>query len=92
MSSTLKSPRHRRLADIVAEQRRAYGLTQYDVATKLGRHQPFVAHIESGQRRIDVVEFLQLAAVIGFDSGAVIQELEKIPDPIKSKKKLRGWA
>jgi transcriptional regulator with XRE-family HTH domain len=54
------------------------GLTQADVAAKLGRYQSFVATVESGQRRIDVVEFLELATAIGFDPRAAIKHLMSI--------------
>lgn len=43
----------------------ALGLTQVEVAQALGRRQPFVAHIVSGKRRVDLVELLDLAAVVG---------------------------
>jgi hypothetical protein len=32
-----------------------------------GRYQSYIASIENGLRRVDVVEFLQLAEAIGFD-------------------------
>jgi hypothetical protein len=48
------------------------------VAEKLGRYQSFVANIESGQRRIDVVEFLDLASAIGFDPRDAIKRLSSI--------------
>lgn len=55
------------LAYFIAERRRASGITQVELAKKLGRYQSFVAHLESGQRRIDVVELAELAEAIGFD-------------------------
>jgi transcriptional regulator with XRE-family HTH domain len=78
---SLQSPRHRKLAELVAEQRRAKGLSQQAVAARLGRHQPFVANVESGQRRLDVIEFLQVAKAIGFDPRAMIGTLLKIKEP-----------
>jgi transcriptional regulator with XRE-family HTH domain len=78
LPKSLQSPRHKRLAEIVAKQRQAAKMTQADVAKKLGRHQPFVANIESGQRRIDVVEFLQLSAAIDLDPVWAIREVLKI--------------
>lgn len=50
-------------------------MTQAQVANKLRRYQSFVATVESGQRRIDVIEFLAFAEAIGFDAGKAIREL-----------------
>jgi hypothetical protein len=43
------------------------GLRQVDVAKRLKRYQSYITLIETGQRRIDVVEFVKLATAIGFD-------------------------
>ena len=42
-------------------------------ARKRRRYQSIVANIESGERRIDVVEFLDIAEAIGFDPGKLIE-------------------
>jgi predicted transcriptional regulator len=44
------------------------GLTQTDLAPKPGEYQSFVARLESGQRRVDVIEFLELAEILDFDA------------------------
>ncbi len=68
MPKTLRSPRQRRLAELLVEHRQAAGLSQADLAARLGRYQSVVAAMEGGGRRIDVVELLDLAEAIGFDS------------------------
>ena len=75
MSRSLRSDQHQRLVELIIRYREEAGLKQADVAAKLGRHQPFVSNIENGQRRVDVVEFLALAAVIGFDPHHALDEL-----------------
>jgi transcriptional regulator with XRE-family HTH domain len=82
MTKSLYSQRHRLLAAAIAEQRKASGLTQAQVASAMGstRHQPFIANIEAGERRIDVVELLRLAAIIGLDVHALMDQLRAIPD------------
>lgn len=47
-------------------------MSQTQVARALGRHQPFIANIESGERRVDLVELLDLAEVIDLDLDALI--------------------
>jgi transcriptional regulator with XRE-family HTH domain len=75
MSRTLRSRRHEALRAFLVERRKKAGLTQAAVAKRLGRWQSFVAFVESGQRRIDVVEFLDLAKAIGFDPREAIKRL-----------------
>ena len=50
-------------------------MTQAEVAKKLKRYQSFVATVETGQRKIDVVELLAFAEAIGFDPREAIKRL-----------------
>jgi hypothetical protein len=45
---------------------------------KLGEYQSFVARLESGQRRVDVVELLEIAAILGFNPIDAIERLSAI--------------
>lgn len=60
---------------LLIDKRKAAGLTQDDLAKAMGEHQSFVARLESGQRRIDVIEYVTLAQVIGFDPTAALKQL-----------------
>jgi predicted transcriptional regulator len=51
MPKSLHSSRHLLIAGAIKQQRQAVGLTQMFVAKSLGRHQSFIANIESGQQR-----------------------------------------
>lgn len=79
MAKSVHSERHKLIATALAEQRRAKGLSQAQVASAFGRHQPFVANIESGERRVDLVELLDIAEVIGLDVHALIDRLRTAP-------------
>ncbi|MFN0192906.1 MAG: helix-turn-helix domain-containing protein [Aestuariivirga sp.] len=52
-------------------------MTHASLAEQLGEHQSFVARFESGQRRIDVVEFLRLAELLEFDPGSAIKAVRR---------------
>ncbi len=78
MSRTLNSPRHEALTRFLIDKRKRAGLTQTELAVKLGRYQSFVATVESGQRRIDVIELLDFADAIGFDAREAIKMLRSI--------------
>lgn len=53
----------------------AAGLRQIDVATALDRPQSYVAKIESGERRLDFIEVLDLCIVIRLDPATLVQGL-----------------
>lgn len=81
MSRTLQSSRHEALRAFLVEKRKKAGLTQAAVAAKLKRYQSFVASVETGQRKVDVVELLAFAEAIGFDPREAIKRLRAVkPD------------
>lgn len=59
---------------LVAERERA-GLTQVDVAGRLGKPQSYVSKYERGERRIDLVEFLDIGRALGADPAEIVQKL-----------------
>ena len=75
MEKTLTSRAHVKLVRMLIERREAAGITQTELAQKLGEYQSFGARLESGQRRIDVVEFIELARVLDFDPASFIEEI-----------------
>lgn len=78
MPGSLHSPRHHRFQRMLVEARKEKGLTQISVAAALGKPQSFVAKYEGGERRLDVIEFLDIAAVLGIDPGAFLAALESL--------------
>ncbi|MCI5040321.1 MAG: helix-turn-helix transcriptional regulator [Donghicola eburneus] len=51
------------------------------MADRLDCHQSLVARIESGQRRIDVVEFIVLSRALGFELSEVLAIVEAATEP-----------
>lgn len=75
MSATLHSPRQKALRDFLVEKRKAAGLTQVQLARRLGVYQSWIVRLESGERRVDVIEVLALADAIGFDPHELLDRL-----------------
>lgn len=50
-------------------------MTQGEVAARLGKPQSFVAKYENGERKLDVVEFCDVARALGDDPVALLSEL-----------------
>jgi transcriptional regulator with XRE-family HTH domain len=67
MAKTVHSDAEAHLRALLRDARRRAGLTREQTAAKLGQHQSFVARYEGGERRIDVVEFVRIARVLGAD-------------------------
>jgi predicted XRE-type DNA-binding protein len=55
---------HRKLVQELNKARREAGLSQQQVADRLGVPQSYVAKIELGERRIDVIEFLKFVEAL----------------------------
>ena len=72
---SLRSRRHRALCEQLVTARKALGLSQQQVATRLKTSQTVIARIEIGERRIDVVEFIDLASVLRIDPREVLSQL-----------------
>lgn len=53
-------------------------MSQQELASQIGQYQSFVARLESGQRRIDVVELVELARVLAFDPAQAIRVVAKV--------------
>jgi transcriptional regulator with XRE-family HTH domain len=75
LSKTIHTERHRKLRALLIAERRAAGLTQTVVADRLGKPPSFVAKYEGGDRRLDVLEYLDVAAAIGFNPCELIRAL-----------------
>ena len=76
MAKTIRSEGHSALIEALRHARLAAGLTQTDLADRLQCHQSLVARIESGERRIDVVELVVLARAIGVSSVTILDVVE----------------
>ena len=78
MSKSIHSPAHQALRDLLIDARKKAGLTQHEVAEALSRPQSFVAKYEGGERRLDVIEFIAIARVVGLDPAATIRDLDEV--------------
>lgn len=69
------------LCQALVDARIKAGLGQDELARKLKCHQSLVARLESGQRRIDVVELVVLARAIGFDPFELLAIVQAATEP-----------
>ena len=72
---SLRSPPHTELLRRLVAARQKAGLTQEQLASKLERNQSFVAKYETGERRLEVIEFVQICRAIGASPERIIAKL-----------------
>ena len=75
MKKHLKA-QYERFCELLIKARKRSGLSQEDLAEKLGRPQSYVSKCENGTRRMDVIEFLEVMGAIGSDPVAIIRKLK----------------
>jgi len=74
MQKSLKSAEYARLIEVLVAARHEADIRQQALATKLGRPQSFIAKYESGERRIDVIEFIAITRALGADPLKLFKE------------------
>lgn len=65
MSRSIHPPTPEQLRSLLIAARNRAGLTQAQVAEKLNRPQSFVSKYESGERQLDVLEFIHVCESLG---------------------------
>ncbi|MCI3206418.1 MULTISPECIES: helix-turn-helix transcriptional regulator [Pandoraea] len=79
MPHPIHDPRYQLVAARLRELREAHGWFQQDVADRLGRNQTFVSKYESGIRRVDVIELLDILRVLESDPHEFLDYLNDSP-------------
>lgn len=76
MRKSVHTGAYHALCQLLVAARHKAGLSQAELAVLLGRPQSFVAKYEGGERRLDLIEFLELAALLGFDERRAIRTIK----------------
>ena len=81
MPKTIFSGENQAVVQVLRDARISAGLTQAQLAARLGRDQSHVSLVEGSQRRLDVVEFLQFGWALGVDPldllGRIVAVIEQ---------------
>jgi DNA-binding XRE family transcriptional regulator len=75
VSKQIYSSQAKRFRDLLVEYRTRSGVTQAELASRIGRAQTFVSKVELGERRIDLIELLQVLAVLRADPVEFLERL-----------------
>jgi hypothetical protein len=67
LTKSVFTPTYARFRELLIEAREKSDLTQSDLAERLGRPQSYVSKFERGERRLDIVEFIEVARALRVD-------------------------
>ena len=67
MAKALQALRYKQLPSFLRRMRESAGLTQREMAAKLGIQHTMVHNCETAERRVDVAEFIDWAFACGVD-------------------------
>ena len=72
---------YNKLLELIYQVRTAQGIRQSDLAEKMDVPQSFVSKIESGERKIDIMTFIELCENMEIDPVEVFQKfIQKLHD------------
>jgi transcriptional regulator with XRE-family HTH domain len=77
MSKTIYRYEYDVLLSLLKKHRKEAGLTQVECSKALERPQSFMSDVETGSRRLDIVQLRDLCKVLGVDLQDLIIEFEK---------------
>ena len=75
MADWVSSAMHRDIVAALVLARRAEGLTQRDLAQRLGKPQSYVGKVESIERNLSISEFWSWADAVGLDPGGLLNRV-----------------
>jgi len=78
MTKSSFSKRYKRFRELLVDARNNAKLSQTQLAEKLKTRQTFVSKCEIGERRVDIVELIEIAEILNIDPCNIIKELKKI--------------
>ena len=75
ITKSVFTDRYKLFLNLLVQERKNRGITQVLLAKRLDKPQSYVSKYENGERRLDIVEFLDIAACLELDAAAFIQKL-----------------
>lgn len=68
------------IVDGLIQRRKLIGLSQWDMAVRLGEDQSWVSRVERKQRRLDAFEYVRFCRVLDLEPGEILNPIwERLP-------------
>ncbi|MEZ5940624.1 MAG: helix-turn-helix transcriptional regulator [Planctomycetaceae bacterium] len=87
MEKSIYTAEYAVVLQLLRELRHSAGISQIDLADRLGQSQSFVSKMERGDRRLDVIQLRSVCVALGSDLLTFANELEsRLPKPGRRRK------
>ena len=77
MTASAFTRRYEIFRELLIDHRKSLEVTQQDLAARVGKPQSYISKYESGERRLDLIEFIDIADALSIQKGHFIDELER---------------
>ena len=77
-TKTIFSQQYRDFIATLVQQRQSVHMTQRELAKKLGTSNCYVARIETHERRIDLIESIDMMRALNMSDEQIIDEIKKL--------------
>lgn len=74
---SIHSSEHLWLRTLLTERRKALGYSQRDLAEKMGVIYSFIGKVETGDRRLDIFEFIEYCQCLELNPTDILQEIQQ---------------
>jgi transcriptional regulator with XRE-family HTH domain len=78
MAKTIYRAEYRQLIDMLRGRRETLGISQGELAKRLGWTQQKISFIETGARRMDVLEYVNVARALGLSPTTAFSRAERL--------------
>jgi transcriptional regulator with XRE-family HTH domain len=75
VSKSVFSEKYNRFRKLLIKARQLANLTQSELSAKLSRPQSYISKYERGERRLDLIEFLEVAKALQIEPATFIKKL-----------------
>jgi transcriptional regulator with XRE-family HTH domain len=69
---------YKALLQALIQARKDAGITQVELAARIGHRQTFVSKYETEERRLDVAEYIEIAKAMGVEPYALMRNAEDL--------------
>lgn len=69
-----RQPEYKKLLAALIAARKKSGVTQQELAKLLKKPQSFISKYESGERRLDVIELVKIAEILGVNYKTIVDK------------------